>query len=149
MPPSSESTADLVCISPHQALFGSWAAAVLIDIVVLNLIIEFVPSITIDSFYISILTACLFRLLLGVTLQIEHRLTRYFRSKHGRAMRIVGALAAYLVLFASKFVILEAVDRVFGGRVDLGGLGEVILISLTLLASEIVFRRVYEWLAKH
>jgi hypothetical protein len=44
---ASGSTGGLVCISRHQQLFGSWAAYLLID-----------------SFYISVLTACLLRLLL-------------------------------------------------------------------------------------
>ena len=146
---ASGSTGGLVCISRHQQLFGSWAAYLLIDIVVLNLLIEFVPSITIDSFYISVLTACLLRLLLGVTLQVEHRAARYFRSKGTRAMRIVGGLVAYLVLFGSKFLILEVVDLVFSDHVDIGGFFEIVAIALTLLATELAFRHVYDWLADH
>jgi hypothetical protein len=146
---SSGPAADRVYISRHQELFGSWTAYLVIDIVVLNLLIEFVPSITIDSFYISILTACFLRLLLGVTLQVEHRVARYFRSKETKGLRLLGALVAYLVLFGSKFVILEIVDLVFRDHVDLGGFVEIVAIALTLLAAELAFRGVYDWLADH
>ena len=37
-------------MTPAQAGFVSWVSSVLVDIVVLNLFVEFVPSIVIDSF---------------------------------------------------------------------------------------------------
>ena len=46
---------ELLTISPAQARFISWVSEVLVDIVVLNLFVEFVHAIVIDSFYISIL----------------------------------------------------------------------------------------------
>ena len=146
---SSGRTADLVCITRHQELFGSWSAYLLVDVVVLNLLVEFVPSIKIDSFYVSTLTACFFRLLLGLTLQVEHRVMRYSVSRGGRGLRLVGALAAYTVLFASKFVILELVDLVFGNDVDLGGFVGIVVIALSLMAVELAFRGLYDWLASH
>ena len=48
---------DLQTISPAQARFISWVSEVLVDVVVLNLFVEFVHTVVIDSFYISILTA--------------------------------------------------------------------------------------------
>jgi hypothetical protein len=84
-----------------------------------------------------------------LTVEVEQRLIRFFRSKGGRAMHIAGGLIAYFVLFASKFVILEVVDHVFGDNVDLGGFVEIVAIALTLLAAELAFRRVYNWLADH
>ncbi|MEZ5140276.1 MAG: hypothetical protein R2711_16330 [Acidimicrobiales bacterium] len=45
-------------------------------------------------------------------------------------------LGAWLVLFLSKFVILEAIDLVFGSDVDLGGVVGVIAISIALVVVE-------------
>ena len=120
----------------------------LIDIVVLNLFVEFSKSVVIDSFYISILTAVLLRLLLEVTLQFEHRVSRYFETKTFRASRAVAGMVMWLILFTSKFVILEAVDLVFGSHVDLGGFVEIVIIAVTLIAAETAFRAMFDLLGR-
>ena len=58
-------------ISPAQARFISWVSGVLVDIVVLNLFVEFVHTIVIDSFYISILTAVLLKLMVDAVKGLE------------------------------------------------------------------------------
>ena len=54
---------DLHTNTPAQARFISWVSEVLVGIVVLNLFVEFVHTAVIDSFYISILTAVLLKLM--------------------------------------------------------------------------------------
>jgi hypothetical protein len=49
---------------------------------------------------------------------------------------VIGRTAMFLVLFSSKFVILEVVDLVFGSHVELGGVLEIVAISLLLLGAE-------------
>jgi hypothetical protein len=120
----------------------------LIDIVVLNLFVEFTTSVVIDSFYISILTAVLLRLLLGVAIRLEHRVSRYFETKTFKAAHVVRAVVMFLILFSSKFLILEAVNLVFGNDVDLGGFVEIVLIIVTLMAAETAFRKVFELLGR-
>ena len=75
----------------------------------------------------------------------EHRIAAYFGQRSGPGTRLGRVLGAWLVLFLSKFVILEAIDIVFSDRVDLGGLAWVIALSVTLVAVEratlAVFRR--------
>ena len=46
-----------VVITKKQRIFASWTSDVLVYIVVLNLFVEFVDAVVIDSFWISILTA--------------------------------------------------------------------------------------------
>ena len=87
----------------------------LIDIVVLNLFVEFTDTIVIDSFYISVLTAILLRLLLAVTLRLEHRVTVYFETKTYRAARALGGLCKLLILFMSKFVIACRINDIQPG----------------------------------
>ncbi len=118
----------------------------LIDIVVLNLFVEFTNTIVIDSFYISILTAILLRLLLGVTIQIEHRVSAYFETKRYKAARSVGALCMFLILFTSKLVILEVINFVFGDHVSLGGFVEIVAVVVTLIAAEFAVRTVFQLL---
>jgi hypothetical protein len=135
-------------ITARQGKFISWSMYLLIDIVVLNLFVEFSKSVVIDSFYISILTAVLLRLLLEVTLRLEHRVSRYFETKTFKASRVVAAAVMFLILFTSKFVILEAVNLVFGRHVDLGGLVEIVIIAITLIAAETAFRTMFDVLGR-
>ena len=51
-------------------------------------------------------------------------------------MRVLGPVVMFLILFASKLVILELVDIVFGDHVDLGGFLEIIAIAIALMAVE-------------
>ena len=62
-----------VTITENQQRYMSWTSDVLVYIVVLNLFVEFVDAIVIDSFWISILTAVLLKALLDVVIRLEHR----------------------------------------------------------------------------
>ena len=53
-----------IVVTPAQRRFTSWMADVLVYVVVLNLFVEFVHTIVIDTVWISILTAVLLQLLL-------------------------------------------------------------------------------------
>ena len=135
-------------ITDRQAQFASWSMDLLIDVVVLNLFVEFNHSVVIDSFYISILTAVLFRLLLGATFQLEHRVKQYFGSKTFKAARALAAILMFLILFTSKFVILEVIDVVFGDHVSLGGFLEIVIIAVTVVVAESSFRAIFDRLGR-
>jgi hypothetical protein len=49
----------------------------------------------------------------------------------------------WLVLFGSKFLILEVVDLVFGEHVELGKFLDVILLVIVLMVAREVFQRIY------
>ena len=135
-------------ITERQAQFSSWSMYLLIDVVVLNLFVEFNHSVVIDSFYISILTAVLFRLLLGATFWLEHRVSQYFESKDFKGARALSAILMFLILFTSKFVILEVVNVVFGDHVSLGGFLEIVIIAVTLVVAEASFRVIFDRLGR-
>jgi hypothetical protein len=120
---------------------------VLVDVTVLALFVEYWDRVVIDSYTIALLTAILLQALLKATLQIEHRIADYFRDRAGRGAIALRLLATWVVLFGSKFVILEAVDLVFGNRVELGGLIPFITLVVAILAAEAVIERLYEALA--
>ncbi|MEZ5180365.1 MAG: hypothetical protein R2702_00550 [Acidimicrobiales bacterium] len=133
---SSDDRAEPVVLTDGQRNAIRWSEAVLADVVVLNLLVEHVDGIVIDSFTISVGAAILIRLLLQATLGVEHRIAARFRDRSGIGSRIGRVLGAWLVLFLSKFVILEAIDLVFGSDVDLGGVVGVIAISIALVVVE-------------
>ena len=131
-------------MSPAQARFLSWVSAVLVDIVVLNLFVEFVHTIVIDSFAISILTAVLLKLMVDAVKGLEQSVSAYFAGKEGAVWKPVRFLAVWLILFLSKFVILEAVNVVFGNHVELGSFIEIVAVIVTMLAANAALVAVYQ-----
>jgi hypothetical protein len=130
-------------MSPAQARFLSWVSAVLVDIVVLNLFVEFVHTIVIDSFSISILTAVLLKLMVDAVKGLEQSVSASLAAREGAVWKAIRFLAVWLILFLSKFVILEAVNVVFGDHVELGSFIEIVGIIVTMLAANAALLAVY------
>jgi len=114
---------------------------VLVYVVVLNLAIEYVPSVISETFTISLLTAVLLKVVLELVLAVKERVLGRLRGATTRAGKFAGAVSLWLVAVGSKFVVLELVDLVFRGSVELGGFIQVTLLILTLLASRALVRR--------
>jgi len=125
-----------------QARYASWMADVLVYIVVLNLFVEFADAIVIESFWISILTAILLKLLLDALIGAEHLVGGYFRGRDGAAYRMLGYVSVFSILFFGKFLILEVVNVVFGDEVDLGSFVEI----AALIVAMIVTRGAMQWM---
>lgn len=136
--------------SNKQRLFVRYLLAFLIDLVVLNLFVEYSKNVTIDSFTTSLLAAGLLQVLLQLTIAIEHRVGAFFKARPGGLMTFLRFFFAWLVLFGSKFVILEALTLVFGDNVRFEGAfhGIVALIGVivAMLVAEEATVRFYRWL---
>jgi hypothetical protein len=144
---SQERPAEPLTITPAQAHFISWVSAVLVDVVVLNLFVEFVHTIVIDSFYISVLTAVLLKLMVDAVGGLERAVSAYFAARDGTVWKAVRVGAVWLILFASKFVILEVVNFVFGDHVELGSFIEIAALIVTMLAANAALLAIYRRLA--
>ena len=131
-----------------QQRFASWTADVLVYIVVLNLFVEFVDTIVIDSFWISILTAVLLKLLLDAVIGVEHRVAAFFRAREGGVNKALGLASVFAILFFSKFLILEAVDFVFGDHVELGHFVEIVALIVAMMLTRRLVQAVYERLGR-
>jgi hypothetical protein len=106
---------------------------------VLNLFVEYVDAVVIDSFTISILTAVLLKVLLDIVMHFEHSVRSFFAAKEGAFYRVVGTLSLIAILFVGKLLILEAVDLVFGDHVELGHFIEVVALVLALMITRRLF----------
>ena len=120
---------------------------VLVDVTVLALFVEYWDRIVIDSYTIALFTAILLQAMLKATLAVEHRIARVFRGRSGTGWLTLRLLATWVLLFGSKFVILEVVDIVFGDHVELGGLLPFIALVIAMLAAEALIERIYDALA--
>jgi len=126
-----------------QMIFVSWTKDVLIYLLVLNLFVEYSDAIVIDSFTISIFTAILLKALLDIILWFEHKVAEFFESRTGALSKFLRILFTWLILFFSKFLILEAVDIVFGEHVELGSFIHVLTLVIVLMIAREVVQRIY------
>ncbi len=114
---------------------------VLVYVVVLNLAIEYLPSVISETFTLSLLTAALLKLVLELVLLVKGRVVTRFRQARSRRGRTVAAAALWLVAVGSKLAVLEVVDLVFGDSVSLGGFFSVTLLVVVLLLGRRLVRR--------
>jgi hypothetical protein len=144
MPASAEAP------SNKQRLFMRYFTAILIDLTVLNLFVEYSDNVTIDSFTISLLAAVLLQVLLKLTIAVEHKVAAFFNARSGGFMRFLRFFFAWLVLFGSKFVILEALTFAFGDKVRFGGafhgIVTLIVVIIAMLVAEEAIVRFYRTL---
>ena len=120
-------------------------AAAVVDmfvyVVVLNLFVEYLPRVISETFTLSLLTAVLLKAVLEVVVAAKNRVRARFRQASTPLGKVVPALLLWALLFGSKFLVLEAVDVVFGDRVSLGGFLSVTLLIVTLMLSRAGVRR--------
>jgi len=133
---------DLITVTRRQQVFGGATLNILVNVVVLNLFVEFADEVVIDSFWISVLTAVLLTAMIGLLSRFEHRIHHFFFERH--SWNVAGVIVIWLVLFGGKFVILEVVDIVFGDHVSLGHLLEVILIVVAMMVAAQIMQALYD-----
>ena len=128
-----------VTVTSAQEVYGSWASDVLVYTVVLNLFVEYSDAVVIDSFTISLLTAVVLKVMLDLLTLAEHHVSGFFGNIH----KALGYASMWVVLFLSKFVILEVIDLIFGDEVELGKFLDVVVLVLTLMIVRELARRAY------
>lgn len=117
---------------------------VFVYVVVLNLFVEYLPQVLSETFTLSLLTAVLLKVVLEVVVAAKNRVKARFREASTPIGKVVAAFLLWVVLFGSKFLVLEAVALVFGERVSLGGFFSVTLLILVLLLSRAAVRRLLQ-----
>ena len=110
-------------------------------VVVLNLAVEYVPSVISEGFTLSLLTAALLKVALELVIVVKNRILLRLRAATTRRTRVVAAVSLWVVAAGSKFVVLGLVDLVFGDAVSLGGFIPVTLLIVALLLSRAAVRR--------
>lgn len=117
-------------VDPHRA---AAVVDVLVYVVVLNLFVQYLPSVLSETFTLSLLTAVLLKGILEVVVGVKNRVRARYRRASAPAGKVLAAALLWAVLVGSKFLVLEAVALVFGDRVVLGGFVPVTLLVITLL----------------
>lgn len=114
---------------------------VFVYVVVLNLAIEYLPSVVSEGFTLSLLTALLLKVALELVLLVKTRIVVRLRAASTRVGKVALAATLWVVAAGSKLVVLELVDLVFADRVSLGSFVPVTLLIVTLLLARGAVRR--------
>lgn len=137
--------------SDRQRIFLLYFVGALVDLVVLGLFDQYSDKVFVDTFTTMLLAAIVLQLLLKATIHVEHKVAAYFNAKSGGFNRFMRFFCAWLVLFGSKFVILEALTLAFGEDVKfegvLHGIVWLIIVVVTMVIAEEIVVRIYRKLA--
>jgi hypothetical protein len=114
---------------------------VFVYVVVLNLAVEYVPSVITEGFTLSLLTSLLLKGVLELVIRIKGRLVAGLRSANSKPAKAATAVGFWIVAAGSKVVVLKLEDLVFGDSVSLGGFISVTLLIVVLLVSRAGVRR--------
>lgn len=147
MTPEPERAASAESPAPRDPA-GGWIRArpadiidVFVYVVVLNLAIEYVPTVISEGFTLSLLTAALLKVALELVIGLKNKVIDRLRAATTRRGKVTAALLLWVVAAGSKLVVLELVDLVFGDAVSLGGFVPVTLLVVALLLSRTAVRR--------
>ncbi len=137
--------------SDGQRLFVLFFTGTLIDLVVLGLFSEHSDKVYVASFTTALLAAVVLQALLKITIVAEHRVLALFKGKAGAAWKSLKFFVAWLILFGSKFVILEALSFAFEEDVHFEGIWHgivwLIIVVVTMVIVEELVARLYRKLA--
>jgi hypothetical protein len=114
---------------------------VFVYVVVLNLAVQYLPSVISETFTLSLLTAVLLKVALEAVLVLKSGILSRFHAATTRPGRVGAAALLWATAAGSKFVVLEMVDLVFGDAVSLGNFVSVTLLVVLLLVSRATVRR--------
>lgn len=114
---------------------------VFVYVVVLNVAIEYLPTVISETFTLSLLTAVLLKVVLEVVLLAKGLVLGRLRSARTRVGKVVAAALLWVVAAGSKVVVLAVVDLAFGDAVSLGGFVPVTLLVVVLLLARSTVRR--------
>jgi hypothetical protein len=133
--------------SLRQRVLMRYLTATLVDLAVLGLFVEYWEHVVAESFTVILLAAVVLQALLKLTIVLEHRLAAFFNARPGGFNKFMRFFTAWLVLFGSKFVILEAIALAFGDRLRFGGpfhgIVALIVVVVAMLAVEAVIVKFY------
>ena len=132
--------------SLRQRVSMRYFTAILVDLVVLMLFAEYWEHVYVSSFTIGLLAAVLLQILLKATIVVEHWVAAFFNARPGGFNKFMRYFCAWLVLFGSKFVILEALVLAFGDRLRFGGWFHGIVALIVVVVVMLVVEAAIVWL---
>jgi hypothetical protein len=127
----------------RQKIFNKYIVFILIDLTVLGFFNQYWEYVFIETFTIALLTAVLLQFLMQGALQIEHLAAHFFEKKMGITSNAFRGFSAWVIIFISKLVILEAINLFFGDSVVFSGpihgvIAFIVVVTVMIIAEQSV-----------
>ena len=90
------------------------------------------------------LTAFVLKALLKIIIKFEHKVGSWFDSKKGKFFESTGTITTLLILFFSKFLILEIIDFIFEDDVVIKEFIPLAAMIITMIATRKILEGVYK-----
>ncbi len=126
-----------------KEIFIDWTLDLLIYIVILNLFAQYSSAIYFETFTISIFTAIVLKASLNLIVNFEHSVANFFKRFKGKFAKYIHYVTAFLILFLSKFVILELIDIIFREKVEIHGFIPFVAMIITMIATRKILEHIY------
>ncbi|PHS35554.1 MAG: hypothetical protein COB07_13065 [Sulfurovum sp.] len=130
----------------RQKLFNKYIVFILINLTVLGFFNQYWDYLYIETFTIALLTAVLLQFLMQGALKIEHLAAHFFESKMGIKSKAFRAFSAWVIIFISKLVILEAINLFFGESVVFSGPIHGLVAFLIVVIVMIIVEQIVAWI---
>ncbi len=127
-----------------KEIFVDWTLDLLIYIIILNLFAQYSSAIYFETFTISIFTAVVLKALLNSIVNLEHYVADFFKRFIGNFARYTSYVTAFLILFLSKFLILEIIDIIFREKVEIHGFIPFVVMIITMIVTRKIIERIYK-----
>jgi len=127
----------------RQKIFNKYIVFILIDLTVLGFFNQYWEYVFIETFTIALLTAVLLQFMMQGALHLEHLAAHFFETKMGITSKAFRGISAWMIIFVSKLVILEAINLFFGDSVVFSGpihgvLAFIIVVIVMVIAEQSV-----------
>jgi len=151
MPEEKQQTTLTETRNRRQKIFNKYIVFTLIDLTVLGFFNQYWEYVFIETFTIALLTAVLLQFLMQGALQIEHLAAHFFEKKMGIKSKAFRGISAWVIIFISKLVILEAINLLFGDSVvfsgPIHGLVAFLIVVIVMIIAEQIVAWIYRSLA--
>lgn len=127
-----------------QQKFLDWTLDILIYVVVINTFVQLVSDFYISSFTLSLFVAVLMKILLTLIIRFEHSAAGYFENHSNEKLHKLSVPVALLILFSSKFLIIEIIDIIFEDKVNFHNFIALLLMLITMIATRKILEVVYD-----
>ncbi len=120
-------------LNNRQRLFRDWTLGTLLYASVMGFFSDYTDYLVVESFSTLFLAAFVMQALTFFTFSLKKRVSRWYRGRSGKGMKIAHGMSIWAIMFFSKFVFLEVIDITFGDAVNVTSFVGLILIIATMV----------------
>lgn len=123
-----------LAFNPNQILFKELFVGTLIYAVVLGFFNDYTSIVSATSFSIIFFSSVVLQVLTSLAFMLKTSIISWLQNREGVLYKILMIFFVWLVMFASKFVFIWAIDFTFGNNIEINGFFGILLIVLSVTA---------------